>query len=793
MIDPRRPNYSNTPVSDSRPDFEYGRADVNERPCATIITPYFNTGPLLHETAKCVFGQSLQQWEWLIIDDGTTDANALRVLDRYRGCDPRVRVIEHSENRGLSAARNTGFSEATTELILQLDADDLIEPTTLEKSVWYLESFPAAAFVKGYTVGFGSETYCWTRGFHEGQAFLRENLVTATTMIRRRVHTEVGGYDESIRGGMEDWDFWLRCADRGHWGGTIPEFLDWYRRRPMENRAWANLNAEESGRAFRARMRRQCPSLFNERFPVMEPPEFVPYGGAGSKPPFANRLTKGGRRLLMIVPWLQTGGADKFNLDLVRQVMKRGWQVTIATTLNGSHHWLPQFTDATADVFPMHHFLQLADMPRFLRYLIESRGPDVVMVSNSALGYLLLSYLRSVCPGPAYIDYNHMEEEYWHNGGHPRFGAGFKDLLELNLVTSQHLRQWMIGRGADESRVEVATINVDPDAWRPDAELRCKIREEHGLDDQTQVILYAGRICPQKQPKVFAQTMHALARRKCEFMALVAGDGGDLPWLQDYVDGHGLAGQVRLLGQVSSDEMGGLMKAADIFFLPSLWEGIALSIYEAMASGLTVVGAAVGGQRELVTPGCGFLLARRDEAREVEQYADLLERLLRDPDDRRRIGEQARRRICEQFTLNAMGERMVGLLERAIGLRSECPREAPPAGLAEEFATQAIEFTRAISALDRIGLKSVRDSRTGFDLQNEAGIREFEVVTQRLWREMQTRNEERDWQLEEARRLASVWDTQSDRVRSAENKVAAWERQVLVRVLRRLGLIKDIH
>ena len=65
-----------------------------------------------------------------------------------------------------------------------------------------------------------------------------------------------------------------------------------------------------------------------------------------------------------------------------------------------------------------------------------------------------------------------------------------------------------------------------------------------------------------------------------------------------------------MLGGVPNEKMRDLLAAADIFFLPSRWEGIALAIYEAMSMGVAVVGAIVGGQAELVTPECGVLIPR---------------------------------------------------------------------------------------------------------------------------------------------------------------------------------------
>ncbi len=87
--------------------------------------------------------------------------------------------------------------------------------------------------------------------------------------------------------------------------------------------------------------------------------------------PCQNRLRKDKPRLLMIVPWLTTGGADKFNLDLLQQLAGQGWDVTIATTLKGDQSWLPLFARHTPDIFILQHFLRLVDYPRFLRYLIQ--------------------------------------------------------------------------------------------------------------------------------------------------------------------------------------------------------------------------------------------------------------------------------------------------------------------------------------------------------------------------------------------------------------------------------------
>ncbi len=720
MIDPRQPNFSSTPIAADRPRFLYRAAEPDTTddgapptpPVVTVITPYFNTGEIFHETAACVLGQSLQRFEWIIINDRSTDPGALAVLDEYRpggarnrSGDPRIRIIDHRANHGLSAARNTGFRAARAPYVFMLDSDDLIEPTTLEKCAWFLEANPEFAFVGGFNVGFGGQEYVWDRGFHNHAAMLDQNLATATKMLRTSIHARVGGFDETIRGGLEDWDFWLRCADHDHWGGTIPEYLDWYRRRaPMQYDAWANLKSAENHRCFRERLKRLYPRLFEGHFPYPSRQWHAPHADIPELMPWSNPLDSQARRLLMIIPWFRMGGADKFNLDLLRTMTERGWEVTIATTLAG-HPWVPEFTRYTPDVFMLDHLAQLPHYPRLLRYLIDSRKPEVVMLTNSELGYLTLPYLRAHCPGPTYVDYNHMEEVYWKNGGHPRAAAGAQDQLELNIVASQHLKRWMVARGASPDRIEVCPTNVDSTLWKPDPELRDATRLELGIDPEVTVLLYPVRLTAQKQPMVFADTMRRLIDRAAgsRWLALVAGDGEDRPALERYMADNSLSDHVRLLGAVPITRMPALYAASDIFFLPSMQEGVALSIYEAMSMSLSVVGAIVGGQRELVVPGTGFLLPLNDDkAEEAETYARLLAQLIADPDQRATIGAAARLHVIQHHQLSKMAERIERIFGRAARLKHAAPRQTLTPAFAREVAITGIDWVRQRDLCDQL-------------------------------------------------------------------------------------------
>jgi hypothetical protein len=216
------------------------------------------------------------------------------------------------------------------------------------------------------------------------------------------------------------------------------------------------------------------------------------------------------------------------------------------------------------------------------------------------------------------------------------------------------------------------------------------------------VVLFAGRVSEDKQPNVIVGTLARLAAGQAPFTAVVAGDGPDLRWLERAVRRGGFESRVRLTGALGHDEVVALMQAADVFFLPSRTEGIALTIYEAMACALPVVAARVGGQAELVTPETGVLVSRSDPKQEAEAYANAIERLLRDRALRLAIGQAARARVVEEFDLRRTGSRFAGLLQDAIETRRTNPPASIPLSAARAWATEVMELTRMARVGDRM-------------------------------------------------------------------------------------------
>lgn len=696
MINPRDPDYANHPASPRRPAFGYAPADTAAAPPAvSIITPFYNTGAVFAETARSILRQSLQQWEWLIINDGSTDPDSLQLLARYRSSDPRIRVIDHPANLGLPAARNSGAREAASGYLLYIDSDDLLEPTAAEKWLWYLECHAELAFAGGYSVGFGARQYLWQSGFQDMEANLTQNRVNHLVMVRKQAWEALGGYAEEMRQGLEDWEFWIRAASRGMWGASIPEYLHWYRTRADHSDRWENLKpgyAEELRQSFQT----LYPWLYEEGFPHPAPHTDLQLLQMPEELPAQNLLQKNKPRLLLIIPGMTIGGAEKFNLDLTAQMIARGWEVTLASTAESDNAWLPQFERLTPDVFPLVHFLDWKDYPRFLVYLIQSRRPDAVIVLSSHEGYRMLPCLRARFPDLPLLDHLHFVTPAWMDGGFPRLSLLFQPFLDLSVVTSQQVKGWLAANGASPGRVEVCATNIDADFWQPDPRTRQRVRQAHSIPDANPVLLYVGRLEQQKQPAVFAKTLRHLRAQGAPFTAVVIGKGSLQANLQAAVREYGLAEHVIFTGALPQDQVRDWMAAGDILFLPSENEGISLTIYEGMACGLAMVGADVGGQRELVIPECGVLLPRQEEDEEARAYAAALGELIRDPRKRAQMGRAARERILAHFRLDQMGEHMQTLIVRAGQLRRADPRPVDSAALARLLTRQSVEYLSAL-------------------------------------------------------------------------------------------------
>jgi glycosyltransferase involved in cell wall biosynthesis len=195
----------------------------------SVIIPCYNLGQYLDEAVASVLAQTLQGFEILIVDDGSTEAATRAVLSGYSR--PKTRVIR-TEHAGLAAARNLGISLASGHYLCALDADDRLEPSFLEQMARVLDNDDSVTFSSCWLRTFGDESWEWKPERCDLPTLLWEDTVLTAALVRREAVVAAGGYDTNMPDqGDEDWDLWLTLVERGHRGVIVPEFLFNYRRR----------------------------------------------------------------------------------------------------------------------------------------------------------------------------------------------------------------------------------------------------------------------------------------------------------------------------------------------------------------------------------------------------------------------------------------------------------------------------------------------------------------------------------------------------------------------------------
>ncbi|MDN0196697.1 glycosyltransferase family A protein [Streptomyces sp. S.PNR 29] len=233
---------------------------LSSDPAVSVVIPCHDYARYLPEALSSILAQTFRDWEVVIVDDGSTDdtAEVARSLIA-RHPDRRIRLVQQA-NAGVSAARNTGIAAATGRYVLPLDADDVIAPTMLEKTVAVLDGDPGIAIASTDVFTFTDDDLPpqpMPLPAYSRELMLQRLIMFYCSLYRREVWQTVGGYDESMRAG-EDWDFWVGCVEHGFDAHHIHEPLFGARNKDTG----LHVEAAENDLAIRARIVANHPGLF---------------------------------------------------------------------------------------------------------------------------------------------------------------------------------------------------------------------------------------------------------------------------------------------------------------------------------------------------------------------------------------------------------------------------------------------------------------------------------------------------------------------------------------------------
>lgn len=369
-----------------------------KQPLVSIVTAFYNAGKHFEQTYRCVMAQTFPWFEWIIVDDGSTDVNDLRLLDRLAQTDLRIKVV-HQENGKLPAARNTGFANSTADIVIPLDADDLIEPTYVEYLYFALRTAPKAAWAYTDSVGFGAQQYLWKRAF-SNYVMKTENLLVATAAIRREAFLSVGGYKIEKCVYNEDWRFWLECMQKGLFPVHAASYQFWYRR--SEQGMLSGIQKDAEAKLFSENIIRNAAKEVPLETRKIEYPESILDDEADHAfaADFKESQLEKKQGLLVVLRALK-------ELESIEQCAKAYAEHGIPVTLvlerspdAGNAQYLRNLTER---FYCLEEFLPCADWKEFVQYLLYVHAPKTVIYEDGTCSFPLhpaapsASYQSAVC------------------------------------------------------------------------------------------------------------------------------------------------------------------------------------------------------------------------------------------------------------------------------------------------------------------------------------------------------------------------------------------------------------
>ena len=659
-------DFSKEPGKEEKNRYEYS----NYEPLMSIIMPFYNEVTYLDQTINSILNQTFPNFELLIIDDGSTNETAIKKLQEIEKMDKRIKLF-HKNNEGASKARDYGATKVSpqSKYLVFCDSDDLLNETFLETGFWTLETNTKASWAYTDSIGFEGIEYTWNKWF-DAKKMEKENDLVITSIIRKEAFEEVNGFELNEKNVYEDWNLWLKLMAKGHFPVRMNYYGSWYRRKKESELNRARNNNERAmeiinntTKTIKQRVEAIQYPTFNYNWDII--PDKI------KTIPKVQVINNQKTNILMIIPWMVMGGADKFNFDLISKLDKNKFEITVITTEPAINTYRQEF-EKFATVYDLSTFLDQKYWISFINYIIEKNNINIIINTNSEIGYGMLPYLKAKYPQIPILDYVHMEEWYNRNGGYSRDSSGVASVIDKTLVCNENSRKILIDHfGRKPEEIETVYIGVDEKQFDSKKYNKKELKEKYKLPDDKFIISFICRISEQKRPFLLLEVIKKLQQERTDFLVLIVGDGNLLAQMKASAKRMNLLDNMLFLGRTNkTDEIYAL---SDMTINCSIKEGLALTAYESLAMGVPVVSSDVGGQKELINEKTGVIVpCMQDEEdifdfnysdEEVDTYVKAINKVL---NNLKEYKKECRKRILDGFTIDQMVEHMTKIIEETV-------------------------------------------------------------------------------------------------------------------------------
>ncbi len=582
-------------------------------PLVSIITPFYNHGATILETVDSVLGQSYQNFEYIIVNDGSNPENTA-ILSKIK--DSRIKIITHHKNLGNGSpatARNTGIKESWGRYVLCLDADDKLDKTFLEKALVLLETTPGVAVVTTDTSMFGAVERVLEYADYNPAELIKNNIVITAAVYRKEAWEAVGGYKSEI--GYEDWEFWIALAEKGYFGKKIAEKLFFYRTadtsRYQEDVKNHSQNLEKINQlhpSFYSNIEYYLKKFQKNKQIVIPGTAFI---NLRSNSDYLKNDQR--KKVVVAVPWLTYGGAETLLYNFCRGLSAE-YDFTFITGYKSDNEWEYRFREFSDSIYHLPNILEHEQLQlEFISNYISTRNVEIFHVFHCQYPLTMLSELKKRHPGLKIIVtmFNSSVDFFWQS-------------LELgdyvDVYTSDNTTVTDIVSARLPHKIVIPILNgIDVYGdYSPDSYDRNVTRESLGVTKDDKVICFVGRLSEEKNVSAVVKLADAI-KNIPNTRVIIVGDGPEKKRVLAAVRRNN---KVLYLGY--RDDVAAILSASDIFFLPSHVEGFPQTLVEAMALGNVLVTSTAGEMKKIVDDSIGRTFDSKNIGHAIEIIKDLL-------------------------------------------------------------------------------------------------------------------------------------------------------------------------
>ena len=597
-------------------------------PLVSVVIPCYNYGKFIEEAINSVLASTYQNVEIIVVDDGPTDLFTINLLKKLR--KPKTRVI-FQKNQGLARARNNGIAQARGEYILPLDADDYIDPTYIEKALIILEKNHRLSLAYGYVRLFGAQDSLWKTGEYNIEKLKKENIIPSCSMFRKSAWKKVGGY-ESDRYQYDDWTFWLKLAAAGCYGRLIPEVLFYHRKHFDQESMTDSLRRKHE--EYYQKIKDRLPHLFQKKrrnflkhlrkgiaiaarryvpkrilhiyfsFKLLLDPleewflcTFIKkeYRDRDLNLNFFRKSVSNKERIIIFLPWLSRGGAEKVVLDLTKELDE--YDIFIITTEQDNYDYVidGEFKKITPFIYHLSSFLKRREYSRFVLNIIKHYKINILLINHCAWAYENLENIKKECDFIRTFDLLHNTA----NEGYKNRSKKYEKFITKTIVISNEIKQCLVQNlGFRSDRVKCILNGIDLDqTFNLEKMDKSIIQRELGIPEDKITLSFIGRLSSEKNPLKFIEIIKKF-KDDSRYFFLLAGDGELRENVLSETEKYFTKKNFCYLGNYSHPEK--VLAVSHLLLNTSSIEGMPLTIIEAFAMCVPVIAPNIGAIGEIV-------------------------------------------------------------------------------------------------------------------------------------------------------------------------------------------------